>query len=163
MAGGCQVCGLEPKRHCLSCGKEFASPPLIRNKKKDEYEDYRNIVTKILFSDGWSMGRRTDIEIVKTETGAEFAVHNFPESTYVTKSITMNQWNSLLDQLYCKMYLHEWKKEYVDNTILDGEKWSLEIQMTEDRKTLYSGINAFPPYWKELKSLFRPFEKEIHD
>lgn len=161
--GGCQVGGNMPRRHCLACGQEFASLPFLWNKQKDDFDDYRNIVTKISFDDEWSIGRRTDIEIAKAATMAAVTVHNFPEDTHVTKSITINQWNSLLDQLYCKMFLHEWKKEYADNSILDGEEWSLEIQMTEGRKEKYSGINAFPPYWKDLKSLFRSLEKKIND
>lgn len=40
---------------------------------------------------------------------------------------------------------------------LNGEQWELEIRLTGNRKRTYSGSNAFPPYWSELKALFRPY------
>ena len=73
------------------------------------------------------------------------------------RELTEKEWTKLLDRLYCKLYLHEWKKQYNDWTVMDGEQWELEIRMTEGRVRNYSGSNAFPPYWNELKRTFRPF------
>ncbi|MBQ5521284.1 MAG: hypothetical protein IIT86_00495 [Oscillospiraceae bacterium] len=59
--------------------------------------------------------------------------------------------------LYSGLFLHEWKKSYDNFEVLDGEQWELEITMTNRRKRTYEGSNAYPPYWPELKALFRPF------
>ena len=58
-----------------------------------------------------------------------------------------------------KLYVHEWKKSYVDPYVLDGEQWGLEFQLTGRRVRNYGGSNAFPPYWAELKGTFSPFLK----
>ena len=55
------------------------------------------------------------------------------------------------------MYLHEWKKSYVDQDVLDGTQWSLEIKLTGGRKRTYTGSNDYPPYWNELLKVFKPF------
>ena len=56
--------------------------------------------------------------------------------------------------------LHEWKKNYVDPYVLDGTQWSLELGLTGNRKRNYFGSNDYPPYWTELKKVFRPFAKQ---
>ncbi|MCR4638481.1 MAG: hypothetical protein K5677_04550 [Ruminococcus sp.] len=57
------------------------------------------------------------------------------------------------------MYLNEWKKDYVNNDILDGTQWSLDINLTNNRKRSYNGSNDYPPYWNELLKVFRQFAK----
>ena len=76
------------------------------------------------------------------------------------REVAPAEWMRLLDRLYCKLYLHEWKKRYDDPCVLDGEQWELEIKLTGGRVRNYSGSNAFPPYWAELKTAFRPFFAE---
>ena len=57
------------------------------------------------------------------------------------------------------IYLHEWKKEYVDPNVLDGTQWGLDINLTNKRVRHYYGSNDYPPYWTELKKIFREFAK----
>ena len=40
------------------------------------------------------------------------------------------------------------------------KEWKLEIRLSGRRRRMDTGINAYPPYWKGLKTLFRPFSKE---
>ncbi len=63
------------------------------------------------------------------------------------------------NSLYSELYLHEWKKKFVNYNVLDGEQWELEIKLTGNRKRTYAGSNEFPPYWGELKAIFRPYVK----
>ena len=82
-----------------------------------------------------------------------------PEA-YLQRLMTEQEWNKLMDRLFSKLYLHEWKKNYVDPNVLDGEQWELELKLSGGRVRNYGGSNAFPPYWAELKTTFRPFFKE---
>lgn len=166
--GGCIVDGIlmngeyvdtDPARHCNDCKKKFGTPPLIITKDRSSAEDYRDIVTSIEFSDGGYFGGHTDIKITKNENGALVSVlmarHGIipPED----RQITAARWNRILNELYSHMYLHEWKKNYCDPYVLDGEDWMLEIKLTGGRERHYNGINDFPAYWKELKKLFQPY------
>ena len=76
-------------------------------------------------------------------------------STKETQMTTL-RWNRLVNKLYTELYLHEWKKSYNDWNICDREQWELIIKLSGNRKRTYHGSNAFPPYWPELKALFRP-------
>ncbi len=156
---GC-ISGPKPAYHCFECRKHVGSPPILISKRGEE--DYRDIVTMIHFSNGGFFDGHREILIKKDKDKILLDVSpGFREpGSYLQSKITEDKWNKLLDRLYCKLYLHEWKKSFIDLGILDGEQWELELKLTGGRVRNYSGSNAFPPYWEELKKTFRPFFKE---
>lgn len=158
--GGCCISGREPRYHCFGCGRDVGTPPIfVRNGRE---EDYRDIVTGIVFSDGGYFGGYQEISIKKSKGKIMLEVipaFSMPES-FLQREMTEKEWNRLLDRIYSKLYVHEWKKNFIDPTIMDGEQWELTLKLTGGRQRRYSGSNAFPPYWRELKSTFRPFFKE---
>lgn len=169
--GGCKLMGVEidgayvqtnPKRFCNTCKKQFASPPLLIAKDWSSAEYYHDIVTSIRFSVGGYFQGRTEVIIKKNNKGALVKVTRFPdEDAPEDRQITKTRWDRILYNLYCQLYIHEWKRTYDDPSVKDGTQWELEIKLTNRRKRVYSGSNAFPPYWKELVALFRPFTKSI--
>ncbi len=178
--GDCCVTGADPKYHCFECKKNFGIPPILLSKKGQE--DYRDIVTSICFSDGGFFGGYDIVEIKpdcnerlhkiqfenlnETELLRECPLTLQVSSGYGSdkpvfqRVITQTEWKKILNQLFCKLYIHEWKKSYTDDRILDGEQWELSITLTKGRHRNYYGSNAYPPLWEELKKLFRPFFAE---
>ena len=168
--GGCCINGAEingqfvdtmPARHCNKCKKDFASAPILITPKKDLAEDYREIVTSIKFSIGGYFEGTTEVTIKKTENGTIVKVVKFPDDLDIPedRQITPLKWRKIVNTLYGHIYLHEWKKEYVDMGVLDGTQWSLDINLTGRRSRHYFGSNAYPPYWSELKKIFREYSK----
>lgn len=167
--GGCCISGvpdghggminLDPGRYCNDCHKEFARPPYLVAKDRMSAEAYSDIVTGIRFSYGGYFMGHTEIIIKRTKEGAAVSVSQFPteKEPIEDKQITSLRWMRLVYSLYSGLFLHEWKKSYDNFEVLDGEQWELEITMTNRRKRSYEGSNAYPPYWPELKALFRPF------
>ena len=167
--GGCCISGvpdghggminLDPGRYCNDCHKEFARPPYLVAKDRMSAEAYSDIVTGIRFSYGGYFMGHTEIIIKRTKEGAAVSVSQFPteKEPIEDKQITSLRWMRLVNNLYSGLFLHEWKKSYDNFEVLDGEQWELEITMTNRRKRTYEGSNAYPPYWPELKALFRPF------
>ncbi len=167
--GGCCISGvpdgsggminLDPGRYCNDCHKEFARPPYLVAKDRMSAESYSDIVTGIRFSYGGYFMGHTEIIIKRTKEGAAVSVSQFPieKEPIEDKQITSLRWMRLVNSLYSGLFLHEWKKSYDNFEVLDGEQWELEITMTNRRKRTYEGSNAYPPYWPELKALFRPF------
>ena len=103
----------------------------------------------------------TQVTITKTAMGAHVkasgAADDLPfESEY---NISKKKWDSLVDALYYELFLNDWKHHYNDYDVLDGEEWQLTIKFTERRKSTYTGMNGFPPYWGELVKLIKPFMK----
>lgn len=158
--GGCCISGMEPTYHCFQCKKDVGAPPILLSKRGEE--DYRNIVTSVRFSDGGFFGGYPEVLAIKGKEGITLDVRpGFREpEAYFQRMMTEQEWNKLMDRLFTKLFLHEWKKNYVDPDILDGEQWELELKLTGGRVRNYGGSNAFPPYWAELKTTFRPFFKE---
>ncbi len=157
--GGCCVTEHDPQYHCFECGKDVGSPPTLLSKRGEE--DYRNIVASIRFYDGGYFGGYDEVTIKKMASGIIADISPSFQREYVggQRVLSEEEWNKLLNRLFCKLYVHEWKKQYNDWTVLDGEQWELEIRMTGRRVRNFSGSNAFPAYWNELKRTFRPFFK----
>lgn len=160
--GGCGISIVEingkqvetmPARKCNECKKDFATAPILLTPKKHLAEDYRDIVTSIKFHVGGFFGRTTEITIKKDEDGALVKTQKYFGD--YQKRITRKKWRKILNKLYCKCYLHEWKKEYDNPDVLDGEMWNLDINLTNKRVRHYSGCNAYPPYWKRLEKIFK--------
>ena len=158
--GGCCISGMQPTYHCFECKKDVGTPPILLSKYGEE--DYRDIVTSICFSDGGFFGGYPEVQIVRGEDGITLDVHhNFrgPDAI-LHRLVTEQEWNKLVNQLFTQLYLHEWKKNFVEPHICDGEQWDLELKLTGGRVRNYRGSNDFPPYWDELQATFRPFFQE---
>jgi len=162
----------QPEWVCNQCGKKFGAPPLVFSKDRSFAEDYRDIATRIEFSYGGFSGGFTYITIKKNEAGALVrvekngnALRDFtPEEIKAGHKgcqITPEKWNSILETFYGKLHLHEWDRDYSDLSVLDGVSWGLAITLTRNRRRVYSGLNVYPPYWKQLEDVFRQFSERL--
>lgn len=151
---------LMPERKCNHCHKDFGMPPVLLNRKNGTGEDYRDIIQSIRLSIHEYREGYSEITVTRNENGAVVNANNDSDPLHVLdhKQITVDKWNRIVHALYDRMYLHEWKKEYKTSEVFeDGTEWNLEIRLTNRRVRHYHGSNAFPPYWKELKQLFRGY------
>ena len=157
--GGCCISDDDPLYHCFECGKNVGSPPILISKRGKE--DYRDIVTAVRFNDGGFFGGYDEVTIKKTDSGiiADISPNFQRDFEGGQRTLAEKEWTKLLDRLFCKLYVHEWKKQYYNSDIMDGEQWELEIRLTGRRVRNYSGSNEFPAYWNELQRTFRPFFK----
>lgn len=166
--GGCCVYSYEingksvssmPSRRCNKCKRDFGTAPLLIAPKTQTAEDYRCVVKSIYFSLDCFFQGRVNVTITRNDKGANVKVNKFPADPEIQpdKQITIDKWNRILDKLYIQMYLHEWKKKYVNPNVMDGTQWELKIKMTGRRERNYYGSNDYPPYWTELKNIFREY------
>ena len=155
--GGCEVSGNDPTHHCFGCGKNFGTPPMLTSKYG--VEDYTWIVTSLRFCDGGYFGGYDEIIIKNSKGSIKVDIRPRPDryGENVCRQMSLDEWFKLLNKLFYNLYVHEWKKQYYNKDILDGEQWELEFRLTHRRVRNYNGSNAFPPYWKELKRIFEPF------
>ena len=152
----------QPHKHCNNCKKGFATSPVLFNKKTGYWETYIDQTRSVRFFIGGYFGGSTEIQIKENDKGALVSVDKFPIpdlDMVRERQITSGKWARILIKLYDEMYVHEWKKNYTDPYVLDGEQWELEIGLDGGRKRTYHGSNAYPPYWPELKKIFREYAK----
>ncbi|MBQ7992549.1 MAG: hypothetical protein IJ252_05910 [Solobacterium sp.] len=150
----------EPRRFCNDCERDFARLPFLIDEEEGTGEDYRDITESIQFSIYAAFRGTTEITVAKKEKGASVHIKEqiSPEETKEKdQKITNAKWKKILDTLYCGLFIHEWEQVYNNPGILDGIKWTLNIQLTENRSLHISGSNAYPPYFDELKEVFSPF------
>ncbi len=155
-----EMVSLQPARRCNACKKDFGTNPILTDKKTGKAEDYKDIVTSVELSIGGFFDGWTEISIKKNKEGAfvEVSPSTFrilEDDLRLDHQISCEEWDKFMDTLYGRMYLHEWKKKYVDPEVMDGTQWTLKIKMTGGRKRTYEGDNDYPPYWRGLLNLLR--------
>ena len=145
------------KYRCKSCSSNVGTPPVCR----ETGEDYRDVAVSLEFSvGGFSQGGRK-ILIKKNNAGIELSAWSrLSPDPDIRRPMENAEWKKLLDRLYGKLYLHEWKKSFVEPKILDGAQWELKLAFTGDRVERYYGSNRYPPYWEKLEELFDPYWQE---
>ena len=153
--GGCCISEFIPRYHCNKCRKDFGTAPYLFG--RDGQEDYRDVVTSIHFEDGGFFHGFVRITISRSDEGIKAEICPRYSSDPVTLNVSEEEWRSLVDALFCKLFLHEWKKSFVDPDILDGEQWELKLQLTGSRVRNYHGSNDYPACWDELRALFLPY------
>lgn len=162
LAGCCKPSN-PPQYHCRGCGKNVGSPPYDFSKRG--LEEYQEVVTSIRFSDGGYSCGYPELMMKKANGCVILDVRPgwaAPNTKGLQRQMTAHEWSAVLHILYEKLFLHEWKKRYMNPYILDGEQWELEISLTGRRKRTYFGSNSFPPFWPQLKDVFRPYFEEAN-
>ncbi len=166
--GGCSVTGSDPSAHCNACGKDFGKPPYVRRRRGQAANEPRellpDIVTGIIFSEGGYFGGSDHVEIT-TRDGEHIYSYTYYGDRHIESvsnfgEITDVQWNRLMDTLFRKLCIHEWKKRYVDPYVCDGTEWELELKLTGGRRYTIYGSNDFPALYKDLYRAFKPFMKK---
>ena len=157
--GGCAVEKNAATYHCYKCKKGIATPPFLNSKHGEE--DFRNIVTSVQFSYDMGFGESDVVLIKKTPRGYTLNAKGSIDSTAVKdRDLSESEWQDVLSTLFCTCYVHEWREQYSDHTRGRDIKWTLDIQMSNQRSRKYHGENAFPPYWSELHGLFAKYIEE---
>lgn len=157
--GGCCINDANPKYHCFHCDKDFGIPPVLLSKRG--LERYEDIITSIRFSDGGFFSGYSEVMMKKSKNAILVDVRpSFSADGILHREMPESEWRRVIAKLYEKLYIQEWNKRFVDPCVLDGEQWELEIHLTGGRRRTYYGSNAYPPLWKELKNVFRPYFNE---
>ena len=137
---------------CGSCHKKFGFPASIQEKSTSRRvlpvgNNYENI-SCIGFNVGGYFGGYDQAIFVRGNHGSALCVAHVPmdidqDDIYV-RELTDREWKDLMKELFEKLFLHEWKKSYVDNRICDGTQWEVSIQFSDRHVYTVYGSNAFP-------------------
>lgn len=60
----------------------------------------------------------------------------------------------------CKI-VHNWKNEYIDLKIIDGDDWTLDFYYEDGKITNHKGHGTFPNNFEQLKNLFVNINSEV--
>ena len=155
--GGCCISGNDPKWHCFACKKNFGKPAVIR--EKEAVVPYAEAITSISFECGGFFGGYQMVTMAKSDKGifVSAIANSYEDHEGIQRKATDREWSGVIKKLYEELCIHEWKRKYVDNDILDGTQWSLRIKLTGGRERHYYGSNEFPILWDELTAVFKPF------
>ena len=144
--GGCCITGCDPKYHCFECDSDVGTPPVLLSEQGKA--DYREIVTALHFQYGGFFSGSKEMEIKDTGESIQLEVSPgfYTANAGLKRELGRDEWDKLLNRLFCTLYIHEWEKEFInENLVLDGEEWELSLKLAGYQELFYSGSNAYPP------------------
>ena len=175
-----------PKYYCNMCNNDFGSAPIlldVDNNLSGEY--YQDIVTSVIFREGgypdWTyikifMHNGNVMAMViydpdaynhsdEEEKEIKSLIDNDDNLSetmtfdyqFWTIQLSIEKWHDMIGRLYEDLCIHEWACEYIDQNVMDGTQWALDINFADGRSQCYHGSNRFPPYWSELGDIFREY------
>jgi len=75
--------------------------------------------------------------------------------------ITLNEWQSIKDELFNELFVLSWDEEYYDPYIMDGTQWELKLKFDNRKKFKASGSNVFPALFDELLEYLDPYFEQV--
>lgn len=154
--------GWGARYRCHDCRRDFGSTSLRKGIMSDAMT-YRQATRNILFEVGGLMQGFFTLRLERAEGGSFMQVSPgfIPdkESGKVQPgrvSITAEQWDTVVAQLYEELFVLDWKETYENPFVMDGQQWRLTLTMENGEELRYHGMNAYPVYWDRVLELFDP-------
>ncbi|MBO4688002.1 MAG: hypothetical protein J5636_05765 [Clostridiales bacterium] len=127
----------------------------IKSRWNDKTKAYLRDVVKVSYSFGGVQRGFDTISVLRSDEGAKMEVIPNPYSDeYVSpRSISHEQWEQFLIDLFTKIRILDWKSNYVDSKVYGGTQWEVLIGISDELWYRHVGSNAFPKNYDEFKNL----------
>ena len=116
--------------------------------------EFLKSVTSFYFSCGGFFGGYSNVTVNRTDNGAMINVspsilieHSISETE---KSLSIDEWQSFINDIYIKYRLEEWNTEYINNDVLDGTQWEVKVKLANGKELEYYGSNDYPQNWTDF-------------
>lgn len=96
-------------------------------------------------------------EIVRRGRVSAICIANWGE-TIIKPAVCMfseSQWECLTETLFKNLFIHHWRKEYVNPDIYDGEQWTISLHFANGKVWSVYGSNAYPALWERASGYFK--------
>ncbi|HSR04066.1 MAG TPA: ADP-ribosylglycohydrolase family protein, partial [Proteiniclasticum sp.] len=140
------------KHHLVDMIKDGSLLKLLKKLKTLESKNLPKTVEEVYLTMGGYFGG-TEVHHIKFEGDSALLANTLWQDSPIENQYSSEDAKPLLDQ-FKKLHLDYWKNEYIDSSILDGTHWELAVKYKENRGTLWSGINSYPPDWNNLLTFF---------
>jgi len=154
--GGCCIVNPSPTHHCNTCKKDFGG----------NYFAEPAFIKELYFCVGGFFSPSHWIYLNDEKYGKALRYVS-PDRPYIDiksdaadcniSTIPIgNKWAEFnKDLLMC--YFIDWKDHYINQDILDGTQWQLNVTFDNGIKIKRYGSNAYPPHWKKLIVMFHKY------
>mgnify|MGYP000843569679 FL=1 len=154
--GGCCIAIPSPTHHCNSCGKDFGGNYFIKP----------TFVKELYFYVGGYFGTSHWVYLHEQKYG-KILRYVASDSHYIdikseladcnVSSIPVgHKWDEFNKDLL-KCYFIDSKSRYINQNVLDGTQWELNITFDNGTRIKRYGSNAYPPHWGKLVATFHKY------
>ena len=140
------------KHHFIEMIRDGSLLKLLKKLKSLDSKNLPKTVEEVYFKMGGYFNG-TEVHHIQFENDSALITKTLWQEPPVEKHYSSEEAKQLLDH-FKKLHLENWKNEYVDSSILDGTNWKLAVKYKENRGTIWSGLNSYPPEWDDLLTIF---------
>ena len=96
-------------------------------------------------------------------TNKENIIKYIGNRRYEQKPVVNIVKDELVEKFLDKLFriIDSWKEEYIDNSMVDGTEWQLQITYTDGDKKYYRGKNGFPSNFESIDRIKYEIIEEI--
>lgn len=145
---------------CGSCRKRFGYPSAMMKKiggMPYPGKRYQRLVAVDYQCGGYCLP--TQLAIVRRGHTYAIGAANCGELTIVpaVHLISEAEWERLTETLFERLFIHHWKKNYVNHDVYDGEQWRIRLRFANGKVWSVYGSNAYPALWEDANGYFSHF------
>lgn len=144
--------------HCKDCASDFGRVAL-----SDYGEPMIQAVTGIRFCYGDAVSGSVHLRFQEDGDSCIFEVYDANEggADKVIEVVPMKKWQELKRKLFEELYVNDWDKEYLPvndgQSEFENNSWKFTVIVNDEEETSYSGVDAYPVYWRGLINLLDPY------
>lgn len=164
---------INPRYRCRACKRDFGSTAKYRVKgTKDLFDTCTDGAYMVRFRSSGYGGPTYEIELalervsllyspITGSASLDNGVEGIDGALIKTLPLDDKRFRHVIRSLFTRLHVGDWKKRYWDPNILDGNQWELRIDLLwAARPLVIYGSNDYPPNYRRLLRLFRPFFRE---
>lgn len=161
---------INPRYRCRNCKRDFGSTAKYRVKgTKDLFNTCTDGAYMVRFGSGGYGGPAYEIELtpgrlrlfyapITGSAGSDDGIEGIDKPLIKTLPPDDKRFRHVIRSLFTRLYVGDWENSYMNPDILDGVQWELRVNlMWAARPLVIYGSNAYPPNYRRLLRLLRPF------
>lgn len=164
---------INPRYRCRACKRDFGSTAKYRVKgTKDLFDTCTDGAYMVRFGSGGYGGPAYEIELalgrlrvlyspITGSSGLDDGIEGIDKPLIKTLPLDDKRFRHVIRSLFTRLHVGDWKRSYINPDILDGDQWELRVNlMWAARPLVIYGSNDYPPNYRRLLRLLRPFFQE---
>lgn len=145
---------------CRNCRKRFGYPSAMMEKSGGmpfPGNRYQRLVAVDFRCGDFRLPRC--LAIVRRGNTSAICIVNWGETIIkpAVRLFSEAEWACLTEALFEKLFIHHWKKKYINHDIYDGEQWKISLHFANGKVWSIYGSNAYPVLWEDAYGYFFDF------
>lgn len=141
--------------------KEGAPEEVVREFKEYMYEPTERMIESFRFENSFYLALNRNRTVVIQNQGDVYSLSFSMGLGAEAEPLMLSEEDSnAVDEFIGALNIQNWKDEYNNYNVLDGEQWEIEIVFTDGSRYKSTGSNAYPSAWRKLSAFINHWAED---